>query len=289
MALKAVLESIDELDEVLKGEYTEKDGKWYLDVTEINAHPQVVALKNAHERQKTDNASLKSKVAELETKVSTIPVDFSIDEWNRLLALDDIDPNDPNSKDKKKAKADERLAQLRTTFEQQITALKAKYDKDIGEKDATIASERGLRAQDKADLALDKAMDKANIDPKFRSAVRALHKSGIKHAIEDDGSIRVYFESDLGEVEPETFINNWAQGDDGKVFVSVPTGPVGQGGNKSGGNNVANNPFSAQSWNKTEQARLRNDPVKGERLAKAAGFADLQSGLMATKAIQQAK
>lgn len=283
MALKAVLESIDDLDEVLKGEYTEQNGKFYLDIAEIDAHPKVVALKNAHERQKTDNAGLKTKITELETKFKDVPDDWSVDEWNRLVALDDGE-TDPA---KRKIKADERLTQLRTTFEQQISALKSKYDKDIGEKDAIINTERGLRAQDKADLALDKAMDKANIDPKFRSAVRALHKSGIKHAIDDDGSVRVFFESDLGEIEPENFINNWAQSDDGKVFVSIATGPSGQQVN--GNKGITNNPFTAQFWNKTEQAALRNDPTKGERYARAAGFASLQTALAATKAIVQSK
>jgi hypothetical protein len=282
MALKAVLESIEDLDEVLKGEYTEKDGKFYLDISEINAHPQVVALKNAHERQKTDNAGLKTKITELESKVSALPADFTVDEWNRLLALDDGD--DPT---KKKAKADERLSQLRSTYESQITALKEKYATDIAAKDGIIGTERTLRAQDKADLALDKAMDKANIDPKFRTAVRAMHKTAIKHSIEDDGTVRVFFESDLGEVEPETFLNSWSQSDDGKIFVTIPTGP--SGSQTKGNSGITNNPFSAQFWNKTEQAALRNDPVKGERYARAAGFASLQNGLAATKAIQQAK
>lgn len=283
MALKAVLESIDDLDEVLKGEYTEQNGKFYLDIAEIDAHPKVVALKNAHERQKTDNAGLKTKITEIETKFKDVPEGWSIDEWNRLLSLDDGE-TDPA---KKKVKADERLSQLRTTFEQQISALKTKYDKDIGEKDVIINGERTLRAQDKADLALDKAMDKANIDPKFRPAVRALHKNAIKNAIDDDGTVRVFFESDLGEVEPETFINNWSQSEDGKIYVSVATGVTGQQAN--GGRGITNNPFSAQFWNKTEQAALRSDPVKGERYARAAGFASLQTALGATKPIPQSK
>lgn len=279
MALKAVLDNIDDLDEVLKGEYTEKEGKFYLEIAEINAHPQVIALKNAHERQKQINAEAKTKITELEGKVAALPVDFSVDEWNRLLALDDGE-TDPA---KRKAKQDERLTQLRTTYEQQINALKEKYNTDIAAKDAVIDGERSLRARDSADLALDKAMDKANIDPKFRTAVRALHKSSIKHQIEDDGAVRVYFESDLGEVDPEQFLNSWSQSDDGKIFVSVATGPAGQGG-KGGGSGIANNPFTPQFWNKTEQARLRSDPAKGERYAKAAGFKDFDEGLRTTRA-----
>lgn len=281
MALKAVLESIDDLDEAVKAEYTERDGKFYLDVADIDNHPKVVALKNAHERTKTEKNELKTKLGEVEARVKDLPEEFSIEEWDRLKSLDDTDPNDPT---KRKAKADERLSQLRSTYEQQIAALKVKYDKDIGERDATLESERALRARDKAEVELTKAMDEACIDPKFRDAVRALHATSVKHRIEDDGSVAVFFETDLGEVDPANYMKSWSESDRGKPFVAIPSGPSGkQTGNERGG---GINPFAAPHWNKTEQARLRTDPQKGERLARAAGFASLQAGLAATKPIK---
>lgn len=287
MALKAVLESIDDLDETLKAEYTEREGKFYLDIVDVDNHPKVVALKNAHERQKKDNGELKTKVTDLETKFKDVPDDFSIDEWSRLQALDGIDPNDPNAKEKRKQKADEQLTQLRTTYEQQISALKSKYDKDIADKDAVIDNERSLRARDKSEVELSKALDKANIDPKFRNAVRALHAGSVKHAVEEDGTVRVFFESDLGEVEPATYIESWAQTDEGKPFVSIATGPAGK--QAGDGRSITNNPFSPEHWNKTQQAALRTDLAKGERYARAAGFADFTKGLAATKPIAPAK
>lgn len=287
MALKAVLDNIDDLDDVIKSEYTEKDGKFYLDVSDVDSHPKVVALKNAHERTKTEKNELKVKLDGLESKFKDVPDDFSIDEYNRLLSLADIDPNDPNAKKLLKDKADERLTQLRTNYEQQIANLKAKYDKDVGEKDALIAGERGLRAKDKAEVELAKAMDDVFIDPKFKDAVRALHSSGVKHAVEDDGTIRVYFETDLGEVSASDYLKSWSETDRGKPFVAVPVGVAGNGKNGGNDRSIANNPFTSQFWNKTEQAKLRSDPIKGERYAKAAGFADLNKALVATHAVDK--
>jgi hypothetical protein len=283
MALKAVLESIDDLDEVLKAEYTEKDGKFYLDVADVDSHPKVVALKNAHERQKQENTTLKAQVTTLETKFKDVPDDFSVDEYNRLLALADIDPNDPDAKKKLKNATDERLTQLRTNYEQQIANLKAKYDKDMAEKDVVVTTERGLRARDKAEVELAKAMDESFIDPKFKDAVRALHSAGVKHAVDDDGNVRVYFETDLGEVSPTDYLKSWSETERGKPFVAIPVGVKGNGGGSDRA--IANNPFTAQFWNKTEQARLRNDPQKAERYARAAGFADVNKGLAATHAV----
>lgn len=285
MALKAILDNLDSVDEALRGEYTEKDGKFYLQVEGIAAHPDVTALKSALDRVRTEKTELKTKYDALEAKSKEIPEEFTLDRWHELLALDDVDPNDPEAKKKRKEKEDERLGQMKRNFEQQITNLKAKYDTDIALKDTLIDSERTLRAKDQKELALDKAMDKTNVDPKFREAVKALHRDNIKHSVEDDGSIRIYVQTDLGEVEPASFLDSWANTDGGKPFIATPTGPMGKGGNDKTGT-FANNPFAANSWNKTQQAHLReSDAAKAERMAKAAGFADLQAGISSTRAL----
>lgn len=288
MALKAVIDSIDDLDEVLRNEYTEKDGKFYLSVENIDNHPQVVALKNAHERTKTEKTQLKTQLDTITAKYKDVPEEFTADEWHRLLALDGIDPNDPDARKKRKDKADEALTNLRKQYETQIANLNTKYATDIEAEKAKTEGERTLRAKDRADLELDKAMDKANIAPAFRPAVRALHRDQLKHEVGEEGDIRVFVPTNLGEVDPATFMQNWAQSDDGKIYVNLPAGPAAKGPG-GGVQNTAGNPFASQSWNKTQQAALRNDMAKGERLARAAGFADFATALKATKPLEQQK
>lgn len=73
MALKAVLPSLDGVDDALKAFYTEADGKFVLAVEGVDDHPEVANLRNAYARTKSDReaakteaASLKAKIAELE-------------------------------------------------------------------------------------------------------------------------------------------------------------------------------------------------------------------------------
>ena len=59
MGIAAILESVDDLSDDVKGLYTERDGKFYLDVDGIETQPKVLNLKNAHETQKAWNAAFR--------------------------------------------------------------------------------------------------------------------------------------------------------------------------------------------------------------------------------------
>ena len=66
MALKSILESLDGLSDDIKKEYTEKDGKFYLDIEGLDEHPGVGALKRAKDHEKTLRQKAEGKVTELE-------------------------------------------------------------------------------------------------------------------------------------------------------------------------------------------------------------------------------
>lgn len=73
MALKTVIETTDGLDEAIASLYTENDGKFVLQIEGVDEHPEVASLRNAYartkedrERAKTEAASLKAKISELE-------------------------------------------------------------------------------------------------------------------------------------------------------------------------------------------------------------------------------
>lgn len=295
MALKAILESIDDLTEELQGEYVEKeiDGKkvFVLDIVDAPSHPSVKALKNALDRQKEDNKKLKTEKGELEAKLKDFPDDFTLDEWHRLQELDDVDPNDPDKDKKKKEKQDERLAQAKRNYEQQIAALKKKYDDDMAAANEKLASERGARAGDKKERELSEAIAAAGIDVKYTRAVKALLKDVVKHAIEDDGTLRTYVETDLGEEEVSKYVATWAQSDEGKIYIAPAAGGGATGNERgAGGAAMGDNPFKAALWNKTQQAALvKTDRVKAERLAKAAGFKNLDVAIAARSAITSDK
>lgn len=73
MPLKALLDTLDGVDDAIKSFYAERDGKFVLDVEGVDDHPEVANLKNAYsrtkedrEKAKTEAASLRAKIAELE-------------------------------------------------------------------------------------------------------------------------------------------------------------------------------------------------------------------------------
>lgn len=66
MALKSILESLDGLSDDIKKEYTEKDGKFYLDIEGLDEHPGVGALKRAKDHEKSLRQKAETKVTELE-------------------------------------------------------------------------------------------------------------------------------------------------------------------------------------------------------------------------------
>ena len=69
MPIKATLTTLEGVDDAMRGFYVEKDGAFVLDVEGIDAHPELAPLKNAYERQKADNATLKADNATLRQQV----------------------------------------------------------------------------------------------------------------------------------------------------------------------------------------------------------------------------
>jgi len=287
VGLKAVIDSLDSVEEGMHAAYVEKDGKFFLDIKtdDLKDHPATQPLRNALERVRGEKTALQAKLDEANTRLKDIPEDFDIEEYHRLQELDDIDPKD---KEKAKEKRDERLQSQRQQYEQRIATMKKEYEEALAARDSDLERERNERASEHAERQLDAALDKAGIDPKFKRAVRAMHKDSVKSRREDDGSITAFIETDLGETDVDSFVENWSKSDEGKTFVIVPSGPSANGGNSRRPGSGGENPFSKNHWNKTKQAAYRMDVPNGERLAKAAGFASLDEGMRATRALDPA-
>lgn len=72
MALKALLESLDGVDDALKALYAERDGKFVLDIEGVDDHPDVANLKNAYSRTKEDREKDRAKVASLTAQIEEL-------------------------------------------------------------------------------------------------------------------------------------------------------------------------------------------------------------------------
>ncbi len=73
MALKVALETLDDLDEALHPLYTEKDGRFVLEVDGIDDHPDVANLRNAYQAEKTKRQDQGQKLADALAKLEAKP------------------------------------------------------------------------------------------------------------------------------------------------------------------------------------------------------------------------
>jgi len=269
MPLKAILETLDDVPEQLHELYVENDGGYVLDVDEsVENLPRIKTLKNAYERVKEQHKGAASELKELRALKSSLPEDFDPTEIETLRA-----------KAQKSGEPDEHVAKIREQLER-------KFQSEVGTREEHIAKLE--RALDKlvVDNGLDASLDKAGIAPKFKAAARALlRERGVVKRIEDGDAFVANVETDMGPMDVAEFVKSWAASEEGRAFVAPAEGGGATGNNRSGLGEP--NPFAKGNWNKTAQGRLlMSDRNKAERLAKAAGFADIDSAKRAAAPVQ---
>lgn len=268
MTLKAVVENLDDVPEALRGEYAEKDGKFYLDLDDtIKAHQAVLPLANALKAVKTEKTALQTKLSEAMAKAA--PEGFDTEEWNRLKELDEKMKKDPNYKGPTDPEAQQRL---KDQYEQRLANLEKKRIDDLAEKDKVISSRDEVLRRRVVEDDLTQALTAASIAPKFVKAVRAMLKSVVKTEREEEsGEFVAHVETDLGSVSVMQYVESWAKSDEGKSFVEPPRGGGAQGADKGGRGEV--NPFSRDNWSVTSQGAMVKDKgfEHATKMAKLAG------------------
>jgi uncharacterized membrane protein YdfJ with MMPL/SSD domain len=72
MALKAVIETLEGVDDAVKPFYTEADGKFVLAVDGVDDHPEVANLRNAYTRTKADKDAAKTLADSLKAQITDL-------------------------------------------------------------------------------------------------------------------------------------------------------------------------------------------------------------------------
>ncbi len=258
MALKAVVDSLDSIDAGLHDHYTEKDGKFYLQIDGIKDHPDTQALRSALERVRQEKKDLIAAHDADKLRLDGLPDDFDAAAYDALKAQAD---------GKEPPKTDEQVTRVREQLER-------KHQTELGKKDERIAALEGQIRKVTIDDGLSKAMDEANVDPKHKTKLLPYLKAiGAIKLDEVDGEFKAVVETDMGPVALARFVTDWAASDDGKDYVTKPSGPDARGNNGRGGA-VEANPWAKDTFNLTKQGEIaRADPAKAQRLKAAAGTA----------------
>lgn len=215
MALKTVYESEDQIPAEVKGLYAESDGRYVLDLEDIDAHPKVRGVVTAN---KENAAKAKARFEELEAvrkKMEALPEDFDPEEWVRLKSS--------------AGKPDEQIAALREQHAKTLRETQTKYQQEreqllaqLNERDAFIDNQT-LRS------ALDSAIDAAGFDPQHKPMLSKYLADNIKVKRSEDGKRVAYVETDLGDIGVHEYVTSFAA-KEGKAYLAKAAGPAATGG-----------------------------------------------------------
>lgn len=278
--LNTIIENLDDVADALQPFYVEtKEGDKVFYVLNLNddvkKHPAVVALRNALDRQKSDNATLKANLAKA-TKIE-IPEDFTAEEWDRLKAVDEElkkNPLDPERKRQHEAE----VQSIKAVNAQALEREKKKAADAIAERDKRIEEQAEHVRELLIEGSLTKSLAELGIQGTMLKASRAILERSV--VIEqEDGETRpkAMIKTDLEPMPVSEFVKQWSQSDEGKAFLPQPTGGGAPGSQLPRGA-AGDNPYTKANWNVTAQGKIFvADPARADRLAKAAGHPDAKT------------
>lgn len=231
--LKTIITDIESVDEAQRAFYKETEGKdgnklFILQVTGIDDHPDVKALKNAFDTQKATNVDLRTKNEALTTAVARfegLPEDFTAASYEDLKA-----------KAEKGGKAPD-AAEVERTIEERVKKVEAK----AAEKQKITEGERDKWKSKFETTAVDTHLTNSLIaagvkDDVMLKAAKALIRPSLQILEEGDDFSVIARDQYETAVPVASYIKNWADGDEGKRFVDAPVNGGG-GGNGDGNNN----------------------------------------------------
>jgi hypothetical protein len=258
VALKAIVDNLDSVEEQHRSLYEEKDGKFILAVEGIEAHPGAAALKGALDRVRGEKRTLSEKLTAAESRLEGLPDDFDADAYEALRT---------QAEGKEPPKIEERLAA-------QKTQLEAKFAKDREKLESRANKLDGTLRRVMVDDGLTKALLDAGIDKNYLPAAKALLKEkGQIKLVEDDDEIQVFADDGVNDRTPLTdYVRNWSGQDEGKVFIAKATGGDAKGGD---GRQFADNPWDSSNGKKPnltkQQQLIQENPSKARQMAQSAG------------------
>lgn len=262
MKLKAVVDSLDGVDEALRSLYAESDDGYVLQLDGIDDHPNVSGLKKTQSRALEQARKAKDERDELAARFDGIDPDKArealakYEEWEAKGGVPDED------------------AIPRELHEKRVEAAKQSARKDAeklqGEVDRLTAAleAREIRG------ALKDAIAKAGVLEEYRDAVEALLLQRKPVVVWDEGEPRGVFKDELGDVTaiPDA-VAAWAKTEAANPYMPS-SGNEGTGSRGRGirGTRGGANPFAKETRNITEQMRLmKENPEQARLLAQEAG------------------
>lgn len=260
MALKIVHDTVDEIDEAYRPLYQERDGKFHLTGVEgIKTQADIDRLQGALTKERNDHKAIKDKYGVL-GELDPAEVLAKLDKYPELEAA----AEGKLDEDKIAELADKRLRTTVAPIERERDQLKTKLEATT----ATVEElQNVIRSRDIKDNVMSAALKGKVIETALEDVLMLADRV---FEVGEDGSVTT---KDGVGVTPGINPEAWLQ----EMQAKRPHWwPASEGGGAKGGNGggggFANNPFSHEHWNMTEQGRIINqDRQKADQMAKAAG------------------
>jgi hypothetical protein len=264
MALKMVLESLDDVPEALHEHYAEKDGKFILDADGVDEHPAVANLRNAYRAEQDKRRKVADDLKQANERLSVLPEDFDADEYSQLKADFEARKDDPDAKDVRK-QIEAATAALKAQHEVKIANFQKKYDADIGVLNENLSTKDSQLRRRLVDDELTTSLRKAGVAKEsYVKAAKMLLESDVE-VVEEDGAYVARMKAELGGDDIAKYVSNWVQSDDGKDFITPASGGDAPGGNGRGGGQ----PRKAGDMGGTREERKQAIAARHPELAKA--------------------
>ena len=257
--LATVMDSLDDVPDVVQALYTEKDGKFELTgIRGIKTEGDTNRLQESLRKEKEDHRKTKETLR-LFDGLDAQEVHAKLDRYDELEAAAEgkLDEDKINELVEKRIKG--KIAPL----ERENRQLKEHNESLTGEIEAFQTKDRTRKISDTVRQAASgqKVLDSA-MDDVLLLGERVFE-------IGDDG--KVVTKDGVG-VTPGLGATEWLQEIQGKKPHWWPTSQGGGGGGGGGGTGFADNPWTNENWNMTEQGRIvRENRERADRMAKAAG------------------
>jgi hypothetical protein len=257
--LVAVVDTLEDVPEAVRGYYVERDGKFALQVQGMKTQADVDAVLTLLNKEKGLHKTLQDRVKLLgDRRIEDIPA--------MLDRIPELEAHQTTGTD------EERVNRL---VEARINARLGPVQRDLDaarnqltERDQQIEQ---FQAADRTRTVHDKVRDAATKAKLLPEAVDdAILLADRVFEVTEDG--RVVTKDNVGVtpgIEPAAWLTDIQAK---RPHWWGPSTGGGAGGQRGGGVDTTGNPFTHDNWNMTEQGKLvRSDPAKADQLAKLAG------------------
>ena len=264
-AIPVVVDDQDQLPEELSNYYSETDdGRFVLDVDGVDSHPNVVNLKNAYQREKEKRQRLAQERDKLNQRAELIPEE----------ALDDLEPETIQQAIERLRSGEEpkgQQGQGQDKGQHDAAQIKAqvekRFQKEIEQRDQQLQSKDEQIRQLVVHQSLRDALSQAKVsNPVYQKAAMRLLADQVQVQEADDGLPRAVVETDMGEMDVASYVQQWTSTDEGAAFVDGNTGGDARGSSRNS-SGTRKREITREQFNQMSPAEAKEFFANGGRIA----------------------